>query len=553
MSVESRFKKHLFKVCKDKRLRQYAMDYFADLSEFYGDRVFTRDDFEKIIIDGKEVEQDVVVALFKHKESVTAQDVFCYLFSTNIDSFAIKRSIPNLPDAVGAVDALKRTCVIKKYKREHRQPVVYMNKPTRKKLKEDKKRQKEVDMIIEDTHYRHTVYHELSHIFELKIFNNGQVIRNEMSDKTFVKVKKDFLLFYGSDVNKGILDAIRVGENYGISAQSFMTILRAQGATALSEILNEEFALDVLKKKTIIAMPTEDDYDHRYIRKTRLAGDCGYNPNYDIASLVKIALGDAEGKDVRFNGQGAVDGLGKLNVSKESLDGVKKGLMDLISKDLMTEQDREMYVEILKLLEESNSYDTLTLIMGVAGGYGPGMISPAGVTLEDYKVLAQGLLIESIKNDIIDQINNPSVIKDKAFYERINATLETIDGFICYPNTETTFLTPTHSTVPKENRILDLRTHSVSRFAKKNPSMNNLMAFADLVEFVGSSIEDRKYELGDIESIMTFYQKQHALDLRYQEEMEAQESAIRKHEEAKELREEGKEIPIQTINPIKKM
>ena len=83
MSVEAKFKSHLYKICKDDTLREFALDFFHDLSSRYEGREFTRDEFASLVIDGKVVEQDVVIALFKNKDKVRAEEVFTYLFTKN--------------------------------------------------------------------------------------------------------------------------------------------------------------------------------------------------------------------------------------------------------------------------------------------------------------------------------------------------------------------------------------------------------------------------------------------------------------------------------------
>jgi hypothetical protein len=222
--------------------------------------------------------------------------------------------------------------------------------------------------------------------------------------------------------------------------------------------------------------------------------------------------------------------------------------MGYIEKDLMNEADRKLHGEVVELLDGVNSYDTLTLIMGVAGGYGLGVVSPVGITLEDYKVLAQSLLIESVKNDIIDDLNNPNIIKDKPFYERINAIMETIDSSIIYPNTETEFIRSHSMLLTKKEKVLDLRSHSVVRFAAKNPNMKNIVSFAELITMVGQSIEERKEGLKGIEDIMTFYQKQHDLDVKYDKLCNEQEEALKRMEEDRDRKKNNPSIEINRTN-----
>jgi hypothetical protein len=535
MSVEAKFKSHLYKICKDDTLREFALDFFHDLSSRYEGREFTRDEFASLVIDGKVVEQDVVIALFKNKDKVRAEEVFTYLFTKNIDSFAIKRRVPDVPDAAGGVDALNKTCTIAKYNYRSPRTHSYSSRPSIKERIEEYRRNKALKKSITRDHYKRTIYHELSHVFELETYNDRNIIRNEMSDKTFMKAKKGYVMFYGDDIAKGLLEAIAMGENYGLTAQNFITILRAQGATAVSEILNEEHSLDILGNKQILNIFTADECNQRYVRKSRLAGTCGYNPNYDIATLVDIVLGE---KNIRFNSCSALYQLGNLNVSKEVLEEAKSKLISNMEKDLITEEDKSRNKDIELLLEDLDSYDTLALIMGVAGGYGYGMESPNGVTLEDYKVIVQGLLIEGIKNDIVQQLNDPMVYKGKEFYEKINTTLETIDSFICYPNTSTDFAYTRMEGEVKYQDVLDIRTHVPARYATKNPNMRNIVAFSELIEAVRVKLDGEDGNIEGIEEIMTFYRKQQEIEKNY-EKYESEARFIEElHKEDLERREE---------------
>lgn len=545
MSVESRFKKHLYKVCHNEDLREFALDFFHDLSARYEGKEFTRDEFASLVIDGKVVEQDVVLALFKNKDKVRAEEVFTYLFTQNIDRFGIKRKVRDLPDASGAVDALTKECIITRYRPRKVSRAFYAGVSTSlidlwKQRKANKKQEKEQTR----THYKHIVYHEFSHIFELETYNNRELIRNEMSDKTFMKTKKGFVMFYGDDITRGLLNAIALGESYGLTAQSFVTILRAQGATAISEILNEEHAINVLNEDTVFNMLTADECNQRYIRKSRLSGSCAYNPNYDIASLVNLTLGD---KRVRFNSCNAVYTLGNLNVSKDVLDEAKEKTMVTMEKDLVTDEDKARGVDIGVLLKDLDSYDTLALIMGVAGGYGYGMESPSGVTLEDYKVIAQGLLIESIKNDIIARLNDPMIYKGKDFYGEINKALETIDSVMCYPNTRTDFAYSRDNGKLLYADVMDVTTHVPARFAAKNPSMRNIVAFSELIDAVGRKLQEET-SLEGIEEVMTFYQKQSEIEKKYQKNEEDSKFIEELHQEDLRIREEMKNRRAAVVN-----
>ena len=282
MGVEADFKQHLYRVCKDETLREFALDFFHDLSSKYEGKEFTKDEFATLVIDGKVVEQDVVVSLFKNKEKVSAQEIFTYLFINNIDKFVIRRRVPGEPDSSGGVDALGKDCTIARY-RPRVQESIFFNKDLsiKEKIAAYKAKKDFISRTIRE-HYKGVIYHELSHIFELETYDDRRFIRNEMSDRTFMKTEKSFVLFYGNDINKGLLIAIALGADFGTSVESLMAILRAQGATSISEILNEEYAQEIQGTKCVLNFISEDECNKRYVRKTRLTGNCKYNRDYDI-------------------------------------------------------------------------------------------------------------------------------------------------------------------------------------------------------------------------------------------------------------------------------
>ena len=197
MGFEAKYKAHLEKVCKDKLLRQYALDYFEDLSSYYAGNEFTVNDFSSLIIDGKVVEQDVVVDLFKDREKVSAQEIFAYLFMKNIDKFAFRKTFRDKPTVSGEVDSSNKTCfIVKKKPQSYKSHGVVSGTKygIRERIQDWKKHRNDAKEAL-NGYYKKIVYHELSHVFELETYNDRQVIRIEMSDKSLLKTKNGYSLF----------------------------------------------------------------------------------------------------------------------------------------------------------------------------------------------------------------------------------------------------------------------------------------------------------------------------------------------------------------------
>jgi len=83
------FERYINKVCKDKKTREYAMSYYDDFCKYYRGKLFTRDDFEKIIVNGQEVEQDGVEELFNGKTTATPEEVMMTFFQTRVKKIKV--------------------------------------------------------------------------------------------------------------------------------------------------------------------------------------------------------------------------------------------------------------------------------------------------------------------------------------------------------------------------------------------------------------------------------------------------------------------------------
>jgi len=117
--LENEFISHLKAVCGSRELRSFAKDFYVDFCYKHEGQVFTKDNFETLNINGKEVEQDVVKHVFKHKETATAEEIFVYLFKHNISSmgfFNSRDKRTHMPNVSGYVAAMNKKLKIKNCK-----------------------------------------------------------------------------------------------------------------------------------------------------------------------------------------------------------------------------------------------------------------------------------------------------------------------------------------------------------------------------------------------------------------------------------------------------
>ena len=97
MSVSQQIKlehdRYIDKICNSKKLRRFTKEFFVELCKYYDDQDFTKDNFETLVIDGKETQQDIVTFLFKDKKQVSAGEIYLYLLKNNIKKMLLKNCI----------------------------------------------------------------------------------------------------------------------------------------------------------------------------------------------------------------------------------------------------------------------------------------------------------------------------------------------------------------------------------------------------------------------------------------------------------------------------
>ena len=535
--IENEFKMHLKKVCKSSILRHLALEFFYDLDKKFEDLTFSANTFESLNLDGEYFRQDIVNDLFSKKTEATACEVFLYLFKSNVkrlNFFTIGGKSKNnfLSGYFNALDKIMRIRKlypnIGKLKYSDLKKSIYSNK-TRppeiserewkelkkknnyemrklianlKKLKQEAREESFKQILAE---YKHVLYHELCHVFELKTFNNRKLIKNTFSNLLICKKFKFLHLQYLLKDTKYIDDTI---DNKYYQLINEMEI---EGSIAISEILNEELAS--ILDNTYQISPVHTTQEKRSMTKSILSGSCTYNRNYDIASFIHLALPNENILDFRFNSSEPIEKLNNLNISADTMNLYRKKLIKLISEKDPQLQGENAIKAISQLIERSNIFSILCIIVG----YTDILYSENDVNLSevisDCKAIAQGILIEGIKNNLIDQINDESVAKDEEFFICLNDCLKTIDNFSIYPDQYYYAFHRTNdmlTSITRDSEIL-----SIEKYCKKYSNLSHLSSFNELVNLAKDLVKLYSGKIENLDEIMTFLKKQQSLDQAY--------------------------------------
>ena len=507
---EIEFKKHLLKVCRDKKLREFTIDYFKDLKEKFQDQSFTKDNFETLHVYGMEIEQDVVKNIFATKDEVSAEEVFLDLFKHNVKKIKTY-DLTEESTTVGYYSCGEKSVNIgirKTDENSYEEPTdLHISKPEnisekdwkkqlkaeqRKKIKETKKLNKEQKKLSEskyDNKIKHTLYHELSHVFETKTFENGKYIRYGINNELIVKSHGDkFMINDKENINKETFKTAKIITNKGITRTIYnpKDVIRSMsynGAVLLSEILNEEITcmLDdsILVQKNVLT--TSKNLD----KKSVLKGWCAYNKNYDIPVLLKLAVRDVDYKDLRFNAKKVIENINNLNISTEKLQSVKENFIKNFENTSYSNQYSFFKDELMKELMSCNVFETITTMLNVYNQLGERIIDNEYQTGNNYKAFVHDLFIESIKNDIVADMKNPNISKDEAFFEKVDITLKTIDQFILYPNfVEGFYIKTKDSSSPNYKVEYGMFITTVEQYANKYSDMTHLTNFNELINEV---------------------------------------------------------------------
>lgn len=558
--------RHLKNTTSRRNLRKYAIEFYDDLSKKYEGKVFTRDDFETLNVDGKEIEQDVVKHVFKDKNTATAEEIFTFLFKQNVKSIYLgKKGAGFAGNVSGYLDASTQILGLKK--KDLMIAVMFnQNRPGRE-FKKFQKQNYEYAVEKREKAYREVLYHELSHVFEVKTFGKRKYYKNAngvfFKAGIFKYIRSGESCIKQENIAKDIeKDALLIKNKYRDTPSDVLNIYKNIGKTSLFEIFNEisaqkvaKDALDLSKASTGFGVMAE-----KARCKISLNGYCGYNKNYPMLELLKLALPeDMKETDFKFNTKRLEENINKLNISKKTLDNARIAITDDICAGYaetfrrmninsseekvkkVIEQEYEFIKQIVDGLKDADAVDVVYTLMGVSENF-----EDIGLNSNCKKEL-QAIFVESIKNDIISQLKDEKIEKNQDFFEKIDKTLQKIDENLYYPDRDIQFLkhNPSNPPNPIKNITEMISISTVERFAEEKDCPKNIKVFAELTSEVKKALKE--HNLKGFES--EFFKEQDKIEQKYQDILKEEQVAKLEQEVAKKQREE--KMREQLKRPVK--
>lgn len=381
------FENHLENVCKDELLKEYALDFYSCLQA--QNQTLKKSDFEKLIvkdIDGtpKLLEQDIVKELFAKKDEAKLEEVFTYLFCNNLEKFDYKIG-PSFENFNAYFDASKK------------QLIIHIN---------------EDELKSEQAKAKHKVIinHELAHILELKSFENRKIMYLGLCNNVYVKDFPDEVFLLNSNHT---LNLRKVNPNN-------KEWLKYIGSTALSEVNNDFYSVKIANKTVFTENKFNKLFEQYFQNKTYGALTCKniaisskYCKNYDMISLLNFAVGNDIFSKNKFNAVNFINKINNLKVDDNLISGIEEILKDM-------EVDK---------INNSSIYSLLTINLGIAK-------EQEDMKKFDnfiyFKSLNQQILINAIKNNILNQLDNPLTRKDFSFFVNLDEMLIDINSILIF-------------------------------------------------------------------------------------------------------------------------
>ena len=407
--LQQQFNKHLNKVCRGIvgiQLRMASKEFFDDLISFFGEKKFTREDFDKIEVEGKVVEQDVVKTLFKENDEVGAGDIFVELFKTRVDKLFFGRKEKQLKGTLlGVVNSTSKEVNIRA-----QLPLKYVEKNGEVKAKLSKNMQ---DYFLTYDKIKKVVYHELMHIFESQSYLNDQIVKIGFKDHYLVKDVNGNSVFHGTKLNDKTYYEIRNFDNNQI------TLLKEVGSTALAESINDLRSLYIFCGGTDKEGEFTKEYcSSDFVRKVASISGTAYDYNFDISNLLNVVLdGKIFSRDILRTNQ-LIEMINKLKIDREVL-----GLAcEKFRYQFKNPQDFDG-------LELCDNFTVLSVLMGGAQNLFNQSKNP-----DQIKTLVHSLLLNCFKNKIKDQLKDDKIEKNNKYFSDLNTKLWKIEKTTPYPN-----------------------------------------------------------------------------------------------------------------------
>lgn len=407
--LRQQYVSYIKKICKNEILQKHAISYFDDLGEFFKDKLFYATDFEKLEVNGQTFEQDVCADLFKETNSVTAQQLFFEIVKRNLSEITLFPGREFLDDKYTRASYNLATKVIKVKDFTNSQNGDLLNSNKLKIFSQDS-----IDKIKEiylDDLYFGCIYHELSHLFELKTFCDRKYCKNGMIKHLLINGEFGWVISDSPVIVRGDYERA-YAQQYAVSypKNEIFSFIR-RGANLISESLNETFCSQVGK---IFCIEDADILNqNRISHKKEVFGDCEYNNYYDIAYLLRV-LGDVDIKDVRFDSKKIIDNINAIKLPhnvKESF------LIQVFEQCKHYDTMRDFDIGAVQNIDFDN-YDMVSLMVGLCEKN------------QQFKVLTKDYLLKCL------QVNLSKAFETKNsndFFSKIDTILCNIDDFLDYP------------------------------------------------------------------------------------------------------------------------
>ena len=280
--------KHIKSITLKRDLRQFAIEFYDDLCKKYKGQVFRRDNFETLDVDEQEIEQDVAKHVFKDKDTATAEEIFTFLIKQNVKSMFIGKQKDMLDEnTAGFLNPSLQLLGIKKIDLEI-SGVMVNSRMSKKEIKQKEKQALQEAMQVQKQKYKQVVYHELSHVFEVKTFGDRKFYKNshgvffKAGRLKYISTNSQYIRQenFAKDIER---DQLIIKHKYQDTPTDILNSLKRNGKVAIFEIFNENSSqkirqdeLDLLRGQ-IIGVKSENAHC-----KILLEGFCGYNKNYPI-------------------------------------------------------------------------------------------------------------------------------------------------------------------------------------------------------------------------------------------------------------------------------
>ena len=538
-NIRLEFLKYLHSVCDDEFLRQCALSFFDNLSSKFEGMFFTRENFETLNIDGVIVEQDVVKEVFKNKTKVSFKEIFLFLFKQNVKEISYYSDNPdkfekNIPS--GYFEYIDKKVKINKYN-----PTVYYvdrryafehvsrpldatddeyNKLIEQSIFQAQKLQKEYNkkeyyhaLSLLKNYIKHVMHHELAHVFEVKSFLNGKYLKIGLTNEYLVKLNNQgYFRFYSDTINESQIErAYKNHVEVSKTPKECFEELCSIGSSAFSEVLNEEFA-SILDEELIVKNHPRN-ISNDFLSKTSQMSQCSYNDNYDVCTLLHLALSDLTFQDFRFNSQKVIEKINQFNISSKA--SCRENFIQNFKNFLSARTNETFANSVIPYVKDCNTYSLLSIIMGVStivGGYNDENDYTQKVS--DYKLLIQEMLIDAISSNVHEEFE-----ESEDYFKYLNELLISIDNVIAYPKGGFQFIvedTNLNNLIGEKTIELDyINALSIENYAKKF-NYPYVIKFYELIKYVERKMHKAKDKIPNLNKIMSFFEKQHQIDQRYE-------------------------------------